>query len=146
MRRLTLVAVLVCACTSLGNAQTDSETDSGSKIIAMEHVWAQAYMAKDSKALDRMLDDAFICVASDGKLLSKAEILADVKISTALQILTDDMVVHLHGDTAIVSGTFRTKGVERGKPFTRRERFVDTWLFKNGQWLPLTSLVAVAGN
>jgi len=55
-------------------------------------------------------------------------------------------VVHLHGDTAIVSGNFRTKGVERDKPYTRRERFVDTWLYKNGQWVSIASMVSFAGN
>jgi hypothetical protein len=29
----------------------------------------------------------------------------------------------------------RVKGVEGGKSYTRRERFVDTWLLKNGIWV-----------
>jgi GNAT superfamily N-acetyltransferase len=52
-----------------------------------------SYVAKDPKALDRILDDASVCVASDGKLLTKAEVMADVTTSTALQILTESMVV-----------------------------------------------------
>jgi hypothetical protein len=71
-------------------------------------------MVKDSTALSRILDDAFVCVASDGKLLTKAEVMADVNTSTALQILPESMVVHLHGDTAIVTGTFRTKAWNAG--------------------------------
>jgi ketosteroid isomerase-like protein len=144
MRRLLAFALLVCAGTSAGFAQEDSEADAKSKIMAMEHVWALAYLAKDPKALARILDDAFVCVNADGKLLSKADILADVKAENTLQLLTESMVVHLHGDTAIVTGTFRTTGVERGKPFARRERFVDTWLFRNGQWISISSLVTFA--
>ncbi len=146
MRTLMLVALLACAGTSSGFAQGDSDSDAASKIVAMEHVWGQAYAVKDPKALERILDAAFVCVSSDGKLLTKADILADVKTSTALQVLTESMVVHVHGDTAIVTGTFRTKGVERGKPFERRERFVDTWLHKNGQWVSLTSMVTLASD
>ena len=70
----------------------------------------------------------------------------DVKTSTALQILTESMVVHLHGDTAIVSGSFRTKGIERGRPYGRRERFVDTWLYKNERWVSITTMVTFAGD
>jgi ketosteroid isomerase-like protein len=144
MRTLMLFALLACAGTSAGYAQGDSDSDAASKIVAMEHVWAQAYMVKDPRALARILDDAFVCVGSDGKLLTKAEVMADVKTSTALQVLTESMVVHLHGNTAIVTGTFQTKGVERGKPYARRERFVDTWLYKNGQWVSLTTMVTLA--
>ena len=146
MRTLMVIALLAGVGSSAGYGQEDPDSDAASKIIAMEHVWAQAYTVKDPRALARMLDDAFVCVASDGKLLTKAEVMADVKASTALQILTESMVVRLHGDTAIVTGTFRTKGVERGKPYARRERFVDTWLYKNGQWVSLTTMVTLTGD
>jgi ketosteroid isomerase-like protein len=142
MRTMILVALLSCAGAVAGYAQGNPEA--ASKIVAMEHVWAQAYIVKDPRALARILDDAFVCVASDGKLMSKAEVMADVKTSTALQILTEPMVVHMHGDAAIVTGTFRTKGVERGKPYARRERFVDTWVNKNGQWVSVTTMVTLA--
>src|SRR5271166_818709 len=141
MRTLMAFALLVCVGTSVGHAQRNSDADAGSKVVAMEHVWAQAYMAKDPKALSRILDDAFVCVGSDGRLLTKADILADVKASETLEVLTESMAVHLHGDTAIVTGIFRTVGVNRGKPFARRERFVDTWLYRNGQWVSISSIV-----
>jgi ketosteroid isomerase-like protein len=146
VRTLILLALLAGTATSAGHAQGDFHTDAESKIVAMEHVWAQAYVAKDPKALAAILDDAFVCVTSEGKVLTKADILADVKTSNAVQVLTESMVVHLHGDTAIVSGTFRTKGTEHGKPFARRERFVDTWLYKRGQWVSLTTMVSFAGD
>jgi ketosteroid isomerase-like protein len=145
VRALILIAVLACAGTLAGQAQKDFDTDAGSKVVAMEHVWGQAYTNKDPKALAAILDDAFVCVTSQGKVLTKADLLADVKKSTA-QILTESMVVHLHGNTAIVSGTFRTKGVEHGKPYARRERFVDTWIYKNGQWVSITTMVSLAGD
>lgn len=141
-----MISLLAWAGTPAGYAQAGFDADAESKIVAMEHVWAQAYTIRDPKALASILDDGFVCVTSEGKVLTKAEVLADVKTSTALQILTESMVVHLHGDTAIVSGSFRTKGVERDKPYTRRERFVDTWLYKNGQWVSIASMVSFAGN
>jgi ketosteroid isomerase-like protein len=146
MRALLSIALLVWAGMPASYAQQDSDSDAGSKIVAMEHVWAQAYTVKDPRALARILDDSFICVASDGRQLNKAQVMADVKTSAVLQVLTEPMVVHLHGDTAIVSGTFRTKGMEHGKPFARRERFVDTWLYKNGTWVSLTTMVTLAAD
>jgi hypothetical protein len=52
------------------------------------------------------------------------------------------MTVYLHGNAAIVTGVFQIKGVDHGKPFAQRERFVDTWLYKNGQWVSMAGFVA----
>lgn len=111
----------------------------------MEHVWGYAYVSKDPKALERILDDAFVNVDSDGILQTKAEVLAEVRASTVLQFLTESMVVHLHGNTAIVTGIFLIKGMEHGKPYAQRERFVDTWLCKDGQWVSIAGLVTRIG-
>jgi ketosteroid isomerase-like protein len=132
---------MVCAATAAGFAQGRSDSDATARIIAMEHMWSQAYVLRDPKALERILDDAFVNVESDGKLLNKAGVMAEVRTSTILQVLTESMVVNLHGDTAIVTGIFQMKGVEHGKPFAQRERFVDTWLYKHGQWVTIAGLV-----
>jgi ketosteroid isomerase-like protein len=144
METLTLVA-MVCAASLSGFAQGTSDSDATAKIIAMEHMWSQAYVLRDPKALERILDDTFVNVESDGKLLTKADVMAEVRTSTILQVLTESMVVNLHGDTAIVTGIFLMKGVEHGKPFAQRERFVDTWLNKNGQWVTIAGLVMPIG-
>jgi ketosteroid isomerase-like protein len=146
MRALMMVVLLACAGTTAGYAQGESDADVGAKILAMERVWSKAYVVKDPKALERILDDTFVNVDSDGRLESKADVLAEVKTSTVLQFLTESMAVHLHGDTAIVTGIFLIKGVERGKAYAQRERFVDTWLYKNGQWVSIVGVVAPIGN
>src|SRR3984957_16715594 len=109
-----LVALLASVVTSAGYAQ-DADSDVEAKILAMEHMWAQAYVSKDPKALERILDDAFVNVDSDGKLQTKGDALAEVRTSTALQFLTESMAVQLHGSTAIVTGIFLIKGVDHGK-------------------------------
>jgi len=111
----------------------------------MEHVWAQAYVSNDPQALERILDDAFVNVDSDGKVQTKADVLAEVRSSSVLQFVTESMAVHLHGNTAIVTGVFLIKGVEHGKPFAERERFVDTWFCKKGQWVSIAGLVTRIG-
>jgi ketosteroid isomerase-like protein len=139
-----LVALLASVGTSAGYAQ-DADSDVEAKILATEHMWGQAYVSKDPKALDRILDDAFVNVDSDGILQTKAEVVAEVRTSTVVQFLTESMVVHLHGNTAIVTGIFQLKGVDRGKPYAQRERFIDTWFYKNGQWVSIAGLVTRIG-
>jgi hypothetical protein len=45
------------------------------------------------------------------------------------------MNVQVFGNAAIVAGTYRAKGVENGKPYVRRRRFIDTWLLLGGNWI-----------
>jgi len=143
MRTLILATLLVFAGTLAGDAQR--EPDSGSKIVALENVWNQAAQAKDLKALSALLDDAFIYVGPDGKMLTKAEVLGDVQASHGIQVSSEDMVVHFHGDTAVITGIYRTRGVDHGKPFVRLDRFVDTWQYKNGGWKSIASLATPLG-
>jgi ketosteroid isomerase-like protein len=140
-----LVALLASVGTSLSYAQGDADSDVEAKILATEHMWGQAYVSKDPKALERILDDAFVNIDSDGVVQTKAEVVAEVSTSTIVQFLTESMVVHLHGNTAIVTGIFLLKGVDHGKPFAQRERFVDTWSYKNGQWVSIAGLVTRIG-
>ncbi len=145
MKTLIMIAALACAGTSAGYTQGDSDSEAESRVVAMERVWGQAYLSKDPRALEKILDNAFVNVNSDGRLQTKADVLVEVRTSTVLQFLTESMAVHLHGDTAIVTGIFLIKGVERGKPYAQRERFVDTWLYKNGQWVSIAGLVTRVG-
>ncbi len=140
MRPLILIVLLACIRPSAYCAQSTSDSDAGSKIIALENLWNQAAQAKDMVALDRILDDAFVYVDPAGRLLTKTDVLADVKASHGMRFGSEAMVVHLHGETAVVTGIYRMEGLERGKPFVRRDRFVDTWHYKHGSWISIASL------
>jgi ketosteroid isomerase-like protein len=145
MRELLLVALLACSGTSAGYAQEDRDSSAASKLVAIEHLWSQTYLNRDPKALERILDDAFLSVDSDGVFQTKSDLLVEVTRSTTMQVLTESITVHLHGDTAIVTGIFLIKGLDRGKPFAQRERFLDTWFYKNGQWVSIAGLVTRIG-
>jgi ketosteroid isomerase-like protein len=109
-----------------------------SKIIAMEKAWNQAFKFRDKKALGEILHDSIVLVNDDGSLESKSGFLAAVeaaKQSDDQQAEPESIAVHVFGDVAIATGIFKEKGVENGKPYTRRNRFVDTWVNKNGNWV-----------
>jgi ketosteroid isomerase-like protein len=118
-------------------AQDTSEAAIQSKIVALEKAWNQAYKAGDTKALDGLLDNSIILVNDDGSVQSKADFLASVHATNSQeqQVAPESMHVRVFGTVAIASGVMRVKGIENGKPYTRREQFVDTWLFKAGKWV-----------
>ncbi len=93
-------------------------------------------MAKDTKALDMLMARTMVALDSDGNFLTKDEYLAGIKAPDfqPTQAVTEQSHVQVYGDTAVVTGIFRLKGVEKGKPYVLRERTVDTWVKMDGTW------------
>jgi len=141
MKWSSLLAGLLCGSAMLVTAQDDGGAAVQSKIIALEKAWNQAYKLGDRHALDGILDNQIVLINDDGSVQSKAEFLASIKKTSSRansqeqQVAPESISVHLYGNTAIATGVFRAKGVEGGKPYVRRERFVDTWVNKGGTWV-----------
>lgn len=129
--------VVVAALASLLAAQNYGDSNARSSILALEYAWDQAQERGDTKALSAIFHNSLTFVDYDGKILTKTEYLARVKADSShlQQIVTESMNVQVLGNTAIVAGTYRAKGVEDGKPYLRRRRFVDTWMLMNGRWV-----------
>ena len=141
MRSASLWMVLLCATALFAPGQDASVAATKSKIAALEGAWNQAYKSGDTKALDVLLDNGIVLVNDDGSMQTKAEFLASVKPSGTQapsqeqQVAPESMSVHVFGSTAIATGIFRAKGVAGGKSYVRRERFIDTWVYKDGRWI-----------
>jgi ketosteroid isomerase-like protein len=124
-------------------AAPQNVTDSGAvtRVIALEHAWNQAEERKDIKALDSILDTGMVYVDYDGSLLTKSAFLSKISANDAhpqLEI-TESMTARVFGNTAVVTGVYVAKGVENGKAYTRRGRFIDTWVFKGSAWVCIAS-------
>jgi len=105
-------------------------------VLALEIAWNHALETKDTKALGSLLANTFLSVDIDGSVQSKSEFLASIKAPDYLpsQAATEQSSVQVYGDSAVVVGVFRIKGTDKGKPYSHRERFVDTWIKLNGAW------------
>jgi ketosteroid isomerase-like protein len=134
MKYAALWIAVLCAASLLAGAQENSSASVEGKIIALEKLWNQAYKSGDSKALDAILDDSIVLINDDGSVQTKKEFLASIKASNAQeqQVAPEFLKVYVHGEVAVATGVLRVKGVDAGKSYNRRERFVDTWLHKKG--------------
>ena len=119
------------------SAQDEAKDKAQAQVVSLEKAWNQAYKLRDTKALATLLDSSIILVQDDGSLQTRSEFLAGVKSSTANeeQVAPESLAVHVFGDTAIAIGVLAAKGSKGGKPYVRRERFVDTWIRKGGSWV-----------
>ena len=136
MRRIFLSVAILLLSVSLASAQQNSSSEEGGRVLALEIAWNHALETKDTKALGSLLANTFLSVDIDGSVQSKSEFLASIKAPDYLpsQAATEQSSVQVYGDSAVVVGVFRIKGMEKGKPYSHRERFVDTWIKLNGAW------------
>jgi len=132
---------LICICLSFGlsasfvYAANPSSADE-TKIIALENAWNQAQLHHDSKALDSLVSDTFTYTDTDGSVMNKAQFLADNKDPNykASLVANEDQKVFSYNSTAVVIGTYHTKGTYKGKAFEHYGRFTDTWILMDGTW------------
>ena len=139
MSRCFILLLLVC---SLAFAQDSSKSQGDeTKIIAFEYLWNQMQMNHDADAMGKMLDADFVLTDYDGSVLSKSQFLAAIRDkSNQLSVeVSEDMKLHRHGDTVVVTGATHEKGTLKGKPYQHWGRFTDTWLKKDGQWSCIAS-------
>lgn len=142
---LLLMAGMAVAQTSMAS-KTEMHTGSANveqHLKNMENEWVKASLADNPDVLEPMLSNDFINIDSDGKVLDKAETMDRMKKSKWEISEISDVQVDQHGDSAIVTGVWRGKGTDNmGKPVDTRERWVDTWVMKDGKWECVASAAA----
>ena len=136
---------LVIFYLSLVLSAVPSQAQDKSRIVALENSWNQAELHNDAHAVDLLLADDFVMTVADGYTLNKAAMLASVRDSSYRPdvLQSDNMEVHMYGNTAIVTGSYLEKGKDKGKPFERRGRFTDTWINLAGEWRCVASHFSV---
>lgn len=137
MRTLVTAGFLVMFSVILLFAQ-DPAKQGGEEghLLALESAWNHAEQSKDAVALNQLLSDSLVYVDYDGTLMNKKEFLESTMHSNVQQeqINNDGMSVHVYGNAAVVTGVYRDKGLDKGKPFLRHGRFTDTWINQDGAW------------
>jgi len=140
MKRIAIavcVIVLVFAVAII--AQTAAQPKSGNveqELIKLENEWAEAILKNDIAFLERIYADDFIFTDEDGVVWTGAQDIANIKSGEAVytSFVSDDMKVHVYGDTAVVFGRNTIKGKFRGKDISGQSRWTDTWIKKAGRW------------
>jgi ketosteroid isomerase-like protein len=141
VRNICFLMLMVGSASPFAASQSGATDGAITIVLALEHAWNQAEQRNDTKALDAIFDNALVYVDYDGSFRTKAEFLSRVKAATLHpeQEVTESMTARLFGTTVVVTGIYIAKGMESGKPYLRRGRFVDTWTFENGKWLCVAS-------
>ncbi len=136
MLSICIVVAMLSGGVTIASAQ-DQDAAARDQVLALEKAWNQAYKAGDIKALSAILDNSLVLVEDDGSLKTKSEFLATVKSTNVNeeQVAPESLTVRVFGNTAIAIGVIAVKEAKGGKTVTHRERFIDTWINRDGKWM-----------
>ena len=104
----------------------------------LEHQWLDA----NADEIERIEADDFTITYEDGSVRNKAQYLAMARRAVRdpnVSQWTEDSVVRVYGDTAIITGRFLYKVRDKDKETTTESRYTDTYIRRNGSWQVVAS-------
>ncbi|HYP52791.1 MAG TPA: nuclear transport factor 2 family protein [Pyrinomonadaceae bacterium] len=124
-----------------GASSTSDRRAVMAELSKVENDWIRANIKADKEALDQILAEEYTGTMHDGTTQTKDEYLADIKPDrTARSWSSEDVKLELEGDTAILSGVL----IWNSTSGTRRFRFTDTFVKRDGRWQAVASETAPA--
>lgn len=99
-------------------------------ILAAEKRWTQAHEENNFTALADLMDEDYQRIDDKGNLLNKTETLATYTPDSRFwdEAESDQYTVQIFGDTAILTGRWRARGVNNGQHFDYAARFVTVYI------------------
>ena len=105
-------------------------------IIKLDQKWSKVSITKDIDHLKRIWADDFSYTNSEGTVLDKEANLAKFEddTDTYSSSVTAPFKVRVYGNNfAVTAGDYHATGKDKdGKPFSRKSRFTDAWVRKQG--------------
>jgi ketosteroid isomerase-like protein len=130
---------IFCCCllltvTAVATAQQPDPREA--TLLVLERLWNEAQVNRDSSALNALVSERFIDTEWDGEVSNKTKFLADIRdpLFKPTSANIQEAKVNLFGDTAVITGVYRTRGTYQGKSYDHLGRFTDTWIQENGKW------------
>ena len=107
--------------------------------------WTESYKQRNIEILSSLLADDFVITVEDGSVYSKAGYIShSADAGTKVQVAElSDLKVRMHGNTAIVNGTYHEKGESNGKRYDYHDRLTDCWVKTGGKWQVVASHYSV---
>lgn len=136
-----VLGCLLLVAFALGRGFAQNEDPQSTKLMVLEHMWNEAQVQRDARALEGMIADHFTDTEYDGDISDRQKFLADIADPQyqPTSMTLREMQVNLYKDTAVITGIYRAKGTVSGKPYDHTGRFTDTWVFENGHWMCVAS-------
>lgn len=112
------------------------------EVISAEQRLAAAHLTLELDEFNELFHQDYVILQPGGRVETKAEVLASYASGERYWEIAevDQMEVRLYGDTAVVIGRWRGRGVNGDERFDYSARFSSIWLRnEDGQWQNVVS-------
>lgn len=136
MKFLALATLAALLFSSAPLAQEKSTSGDEIQIKQLERAWNQAEANQEVSEVSSLLADTLVYTDYDGTLMNKPEYMKWIVApeQKADHIYDEGLNVQVYGEAAVATGIYRESGKNKGKPYTIRSRFTDTWIKRAGVW------------
>jgi ketosteroid isomerase-like protein len=137
MRKILISGLTLCLLTIPFIPVAAQEESESTKVRALENKITDAYRQRHFDVLASMLDDDFVITFEDGNVYGKTGYISFSGTSTIRVDVAEmsDFKVRMHGNTAVVTGVYHEKGVDKDGAYDYHDRFTDVWMKSSGKWL-----------
>lgn len=141
--KLLVTCVYLLWLPALAMAQQASGEEA--KILQLEQKWTDAYKQHSITVLTSLLAPDFTVTVETGRAFGTIGYMSHA-VDTPVQLTVaeqSDLRVHLHGNVAVVTGSYHEVGTAQGKPYQYVDRFTDVWMRNAGKWQLIASQYSV---
>jgi len=136
------VGTMLSGCVSPDPTQSAVSAEEAEKIAEvitkLDQQWSQTALTKDTAFLKSIWADDLRFTQPDGKVFDKEAALASFEdnTDTVTSAVTAPFRVRVYGKNfAVARGDYHETGKDKdGKPFSRKFRFTNVWVRRNGKW------------
>lgn len=134
----SVVLCLLFGCSTIhGLAQEKPDV---AKIRELESKWTDAYKHRHIAGLASLLADDFVITTEDGRTYGKVGFLSYNSGALRVDVAEmSDLKIRIHGDTAVVTGSYHERGEANGTQYDYHDRLTDVWMKIGGNWQLIAS-------
>ena len=109
------------------------------EVAALERDLAEAILHSDTATLGRLFADDLILTTISGRVLNKAQAIAEFENARYWSFKNDDVVVNVYGDVAVVTGRTMRGGQTQRIDVSAQYRFTRVYVWRQGRPQIITS-------
>ena len=132
-QRITMLAV-VCFLAAFCSVAIAQNTEDEIKKLEMDR--AAAVVKGDMAMVEKQTSDDYTLINADGQMASRQQMIDAFKSGKSKLSMNDlsDMKVRVYGNTAVVTGKSKVKGMMAGKDATGSVIYTRVYVKKDGHW------------
>lgn len=115
---------------------SDRRADIHNEVLAVERAWTEAHLRGDVATIAALMAPDYVRIQADGSVADRAAVLAAYVPEQRHWELAegDEYDVRIYGDTALVIGRWRARGINHGERFDYAARFLSVYVRRGGRW------------